>query len=66
MILIFERLCEAFGGVLEKFRIGLLYQLRLDAAAVRAVKASGTRGLLESCGKWPTMRDMDGLGGIPD
>ncbi|KAK0614571.1 fungal-specific transcription factor domain-containing protein [Immersiella caudata] len=66
MNLIFERLCEAFGGVFEKFRIGLLYQLRLDATAVRAVKAGGTRGLLESCGKWPALRNMDGLEGIPD
>ena len=66
MVLIFERLCETFGGVLEKFRVGLLYQLRLDAASVRAVKAGGTRGLLESCGKWPMARDIEGLEGIPD
>ncbi|KAK0638603.1 fungal-specific transcription factor domain-containing protein [Cercophora newfieldiana] len=61
MMLSFDRLSEALGGVLHKFRVGLLYQLRLDAAAVRAIKAGGTRGLLESCGKWPMARDIEGI-----
>lgn len=66
MVLIFERLSEAFGGVMDKFRVGLLHQLNSDAASIRAVKAGGTRGLLESCGKWPKARDVQGLEGILD
>ncbi|KAK5655679.1 hypothetical protein OQA88_5612 [Cercophora sp. LCS_1] len=66
MLLIFDRLDEAFGGVMHKFRIGLLYHLHQGQASVQDVKANGSRGLLLSCGKWPTVKDIEGAEGIPD
>lgn len=66
MLLIFNRLDEAFGGILHKFRVGLLYHLGLDIAAIKSVKAGGSRGLLLSCSNWPTDKDVEDVDGIPD
>ncbi|KAK3360413.1 fungal-specific transcription factor domain-containing protein [Lasiosphaeria hispida] len=65
MMLMFDRLHEVYGGVFQKFRVGLLYHLHQEEYCVRAVKACGSRGLLRCCGDWPTLQDVDGLG-IPD
>lgn len=66
MLLIFDRLDEAFGGIMNKFRTGLLYHLHQDKQSIQGVKLNGSRGLLLSCGKWPTIKDIEGVDGIPD
>lgn len=66
MLLIFNRLDETFGGILHKFRVGLLYHLGMDLATIKSVKAGGSRGLLLSCAHWPTDKDVEGVDGIPD
>ncbi|KAK0716216.1 fungal-specific transcription factor domain-containing protein [Lasiosphaeris hirsuta] len=65
MISVFDRLHEVFGGVFQKYRVGLLYHLHQDEYCAREVKACGSRGLLSCCGDWPTLQEVEGLC-IPD
>ncbi|KAK3319552.1 fungal-specific transcription factor domain-containing protein [Cercophora scortea] len=65
MLLIFDRLGEAFEGVGRKFRLGLLYHLRQELSCVQAIKDGGSRELLTTCGKWPAIPSGDARG-IPD
>ena len=57
LLLFFDRLSEAFGGVGNKFRNGVLYHLQQSAESAREIKARGSRELLTSCGKWPTLAE---------
>ncbi|KAK3690491.1 fungal-specific transcription factor domain-containing protein [Podospora appendiculata] len=67
MLLIFDRLGEAFEGVGKKFRSGLLYHLRQEVSCVQAIKDGGSRELLTTCGKWPaTPSGGSDARGIPD
>lgn len=55
----FERLREALKGVGSKFRNGLLFYMREDERHVLESKAGGSRGLLNTCERWPQVEDVE-------
>ncbi|KAH6889747.1 fungal-specific transcription factor domain-containing protein [Thelonectria olida] len=59
LFLTFERLKEALNGVGRKFRNGLVMYIRDDEKHVLESKASGSRGLLRTCERWPQVDDVE-------
>jgi len=66
LFLIFDRMSEAFGGVGNKFRDGLLYHLGRSPAELMAIKQGGSRQLLTSCGTWPQQQNQNMVMGGSD